>query len=91
MTELERLEDQYPELRFWAIDIPDPHFHGAIVGSDVYINENDDDLIKLKTALHEIFHHENDYGDLSNCRKTSVLKEEGAARRFANMKIKQSL
>lgn len=91
MTDLEKLEDQYPELRFWSIDVPNPHFHGAIVGLDVYINENDDDLTKLKTALHEAFHHEMDCGDLSNNRKTIVLKSEGAARRFADKQLKLSI
>lgn len=88
MTDLEKLEDQYPELRFWSIDVPNPHFHGAIVGLDVYINENDDDLTKLKTALHEVFHHEMDCGDLTDIRRMGVIKEEGQAIRFATRLVK---
>ena len=91
MTDLEKLENQYPELRFWSIDVPNPHFHGVIIGQDVYINENDDDLTKLKTALHEAFHHEMDCGDLSNNHQTIVLKSEGAARRFADKQLKLSI
>ncbi|WP_019205474.1 hypothetical protein [Limosilactobacillus ingluviei] len=83
MTDLEKLEDLYPELRFWSIDVPNPHFHGQIDGHDVYVNSNDDDLTQLKTILHEIYHHEVDYGDLSNSKKTVVLREEGYATRFA--------
>ncbi len=55
MTDLEKLEDQYPELRFWSIDVTNPHFHGLIKGTDVYINANDDNLTQLMTALHEVF------------------------------------
>ena len=45
MTDLEKLEDQYPELRFWSIDVPNPHFHGQIDGQDVYVNANGQDVI----------------------------------------------
>lgn len=75
MTDLEKLEDQYPELRFWSIDVPNPHFHGLIKGADVYINANDDNLTQLMTALHEVFHHELDCGDLSDIQRVGVIKK----------------
>ena len=87
MTDLEKLEDQYPELRFWSIDVPNPHFHGQIDGHDVYVNANDDDLTQLKTVLHEIYHHEVDYGDLPNCRKINTLREEGYANRYSERRM----
>lgn len=44
MSKLEQIEDRYPELRFWAIDVPNPHYHGHIIGNDVYINRNQSEL-----------------------------------------------
>ncbi|MEK1378416.1 hypothetical protein HCZ00_00800 [Limosilactobacillus fermentum] len=88
MTDLEKLEDQYPELRFWSIDVPNPHFHGLIKGTDVYINTNDDNLTQLMTALHEVFHHELDCGDLSDIQRVGVIKEEGQAIRFVTRLVK---
>ncbi|WP_407895122.1 hypothetical protein [Lacticaseibacillus sp. N501-2] len=38
MTDLERIEDMYPELRFWGIEVESIHYHGHIQGRDVYIN-----------------------------------------------------
>ena len=88
MTDLEKLEDQYPELRFWSIDVPNTHFHGLIKGTDVYINANDDNLTQLMTALHEVFHHEIDCGDLSDIHRVEVIKEEGQAIRVATRLVK---
>ncbi|KRL92314.1 hypothetical protein [Limosilactobacillus equigenerosi] len=76
MKDLERIEDMYPELRFWLIDVPNPHYHGHIDGNDVYLNANHDDLDWLKTALHECSHWEFDNGDLSNRNEHRVLIAE---------------
>ena len=54
MTDLEKIEDKYPWLRFWMIDVPNKHYHGHIVGNDVYLNENQDNIDWLKTALHRL-------------------------------------
>lgn len=76
MSELEKIEDQHPELRFYMIDVPNPHYHGSIDGNDVYINENQPELDWLKTALHECVHSDYDTGDLSNGRKLSTMVAE---------------
>lgn len=79
MTDLEKIEDKYPWLRFWMIDVPNKHYHGHIVGNDVYLNENQDNIDWLKTALHEVVHSDFDYGDLSNKKEhTTLLAEKWA-------------
>lgn len=79
MSPLERIEDQYPQLHFYMIDVPSPHYHGHIVGNDVYINENQPELDWLLTALHETVHYRYDDCDLSNRRKLKTMKAEGWA------------
>lgn len=79
MTDLEIIEDQYPELHFWGIEVPNSHFHGAIVGNDVYINLLQPDLDWLRTALHECIHHEYDSNDLSELKSFKALHAEGWA------------
>lgn len=76
MNNLERIEDMYPDLKFWGIEVNDPHYHGHIDGQDVYINVLQDDLDWLITALHEAAHYENDIGDLSDGRNLSTLHAE---------------
>lgn len=66
MSDLEKIEDQHPELRFYMIDVPNLHYHGHIDGKNVYINENQPELDWLKTALHECVHSDFDTGDLSD-------------------------
>ena len=66
MSDLEKIEDQHPELKFYMIDVPNLHYHGHIEGNEVYINENQPQLDWLKTALHECTHSDFDTGDLSD-------------------------
>lgn len=66
MTDLERIEDKYPQLKFWGIEIENPHYHGHIEGDDVYINLLQPDFDWLKTALHECVHYDFDQGDLTD-------------------------
>lgn len=80
MTDLEKIEDQYPELRFWAISVNNVHYHGHIEGNDVYINIRQPDFDWLRTALHECFHHEFDYGDLTDTNDRKVMDAEKWAR-----------
>lgn len=76
MTDLEKVEDMYPWLKFWMIDVPNKHYHGHIEGNDVYLNENQSNEDWLKTALHECVHSEFDYGDLSSKKKYRTLQSE---------------
>jgi len=87
MTDLERIEDMYPALKFWGIEVNNPHYHGSIVGTDVYINILQDNLDWLKTALHEASHFENDSGNITNTRLITVLRAEGFATRQANKEL----
>ena len=66
MSDLEKIEDQHPELKFYMIGVPNLHYHGHIEGNEVYINENQPQLDWLKTALHECTHSDFDTGDLSD-------------------------
>lgn len=82
MTDLEKIEDKYPQLKFYMIDVPNPHYHGHIMGNEVYLNRNQPELDWLKTALHETIHYDFDYGDLSNTRCChTTLMAEGFARK----------
>lgn len=72
MSDLEKIEEQHPELKFYMIDVPNPHYHGHIDGNNVYINENQPELDWLVTALHECIHSDYDYGDLSDGTKFST-------------------
>lgn len=90
LSDLEKIEDMYPDLKFYVIDIPNPHYHGHIVGRDVYINENQPELDWLVTMLHEAVHYQFDCGDLSKvkcCRQT--LMAEGFARKQSHKELKQ--
>lgn len=89
MSDLEKIEDMYPELRFWKIDVDDARYHGSIAGKDIYINRNQDDLDWLKTALHETSHYENDEGNLSNKKSKDTLIAEKWATYEANDKFKK--
>lgn len=76
MSDLEKIEDRHPELRFYMIDVPNPHYHGHIEGNEVYINESQPELDWLVTALHECVHSEFDYGDLSDGTKFNTKVAE---------------
>lgn len=92
MTDLERIEDQHPDLTFWGVEVPNKHYHGHIDGRDVYINLLQPDIDWLKTALHETIHYEFDSGDLSKvscCRQ--VLMAEGFARRQSERELQEFL
>ena len=91
MSDLEKLEDQHPELRFYMIDVPNPHYHGSIDGNDVYIIENQPELDWLKTALHECVHSDYDTGDLSNGRKLSTMVAERWAMKESQSEYKAML
>lgn len=91
MTDLEKIEDKYPELRFWGIEVNDPHYHGHIEGQDVYINLLQPDIDWLKTALHEATHYDFDYGDLSSTHSRATLLAEGFARRQSEKELKRFL
>lgn len=76
MSDLEKIEDMHPELRFYMIDVPNLHYHGHIDGNDVYINENQPEVDWLVTALHECAHSDFDTGDLSDGTKLSTKAAE---------------
>lgn len=88
MNDLERIEDMYPDLRFWGVEVNNPAYHGHIEGKDVYINVLQNDLDWLKTALHEASHYENDTGDLSDVRYMATLRAEKWAMFEAQEKYK---
>lgn len=82
MTELECIEDKYPELTFWGIEVPNKHYHGHIEGNNVYINLLQPDIDWLLTALHESVHHRFDTGDLTATKcNYGALMAEGFARK----------
>lgn len=90
ITDLERIEDQYPELTFWGIEVPNCHYHGHVEGSNVYINLLQPDIDWLLTALHETVHYEYDSGDISKvscCRQ--ALMAEGFARRESEKELRK--
>ena len=76
MNDLERIEDMYPDLKFWGIEIDNPHYHGHIDGKDVYINLLQPDLDWLITALHEASHYENDSSNLTDRRDIKTMRAE---------------
>ena len=76
MSDLEIIKDLYPELRFWFIDVPSPHYHGHIEGTDVYINCNQSNDDWIKTSLHEVVHYSYDYCNLSNARSVKTMRSE---------------
>lgn len=79
MTDLEKIIDMYPQLRFWLIEVDSSHYNGHIIGNDVYINRLQPDIVKLKAAIHEATHFKYDTGDCSDRRSIKVLKAEGWA------------
>lgn len=87
LSGLEKIEDEYPELKFWWIDVPNVHYHGHIDGNDVYLNSNQSSLDWLMTALHECSHYEFDNGDLSNPKERRVLDAE----KWANFAQRKAL
>lgn len=91
MTDLEKIEDMYPELGFWGVEVKNPHYHGHIEGNDVYINLLQPDIDWLKTALHETTHYDFDYGDLSNQHRYRTMLAEGFARRQSEIELKKFL
>lgn len=92
MTDLERIEDKYPELTFWGIEVPNKHYHGNIVGNDVYINLLQPDFDWLETAIHESVHYRFDNGDLSTVKcNRSALLAEGFARRQSERELQEFL
>lgn len=76
MTDLEKIEDKYPELRFYGIEVPNKHYHGHIDGNTVYINLLQPDWDWVLTACHEITHAEYDSGNCSNVRLVNNLRAE---------------
>ena len=84
LSDLEKIEDKHPELKFYMIDVQNPHYHGHIEGTDVYINENQPELDWLETALHECIHSDYDSGNLSDGTDFNVK----VAERFARLQAK---
>ena len=76
MTNLEKIEDQYPELVFYGIEIPNKHYHGHIEGKTVYINLLQPDWDWVLTACHEIAHSENDTDNCSDVRLVKNMRAE---------------
>ena len=87
MTDLECIEDIYPELRFWGIEVESAHYHGHIQGRDVYINTLQPDIDWLKTAIHEGIHFETDEGDCSDTRSFIQLRNEGWVARLTRKRL----
>lgn len=88
LSNLEKIEDQHPELKFYMIDVQNPHYHGHIEGNNVYINENQPELDWLETALHECIHSDFDYGNLSDGTNFQVRIAERFARSQAKCEFK---
>ena len=89
LTDMEKIEDMYPQLRFWMIDVPNPHYHGSIIGKDVYVNSYQTDLDWLLTALHEAIHYETDSGDVTDVKQQAIMQNEGRTRRMAAIQYDQ--
>lgn len=90
LSDLEKIEDKYPELKFWGVEVYNPHYHGHIEGTDVYINLLQPDIDWLKTALHETVHSDYDNSDLSNNLTIKTIRAEHwavkeSARRYQEM------
>lgn len=76
MSDLEMIEELYPELRFWFVDVPNKHYHGHIEGTDVYINCNQSNDDWTRTSLHEVVHYAYDGCDLSDGHNIATLRSE---------------
>lgn len=89
LSDLEKIEDMYPNLRFWGIEVNNKHYHGDIDGNDVYINLLQPNLDWLKTALHETVHSEYDSCDLSNGNRIKTLRAEKWAVKESNRRFNE--
>ena len=89
MSDLERIENKYPELNFWGIEVQSPKYHGHIEGNDVYINLLQPDLDWLKTSLHEAVHYNYDCTDLSNQESRQTMVAEGWARKESKRRYEE--
>lgn len=89
MTDLEKIEDLHPELKFYHIYVPNKHYHGSIDGNDVYINAYQPSIDWLITALHESAHFENDLGDFSNPKSMQTMVAEKWATYEATREFKK--
>ena len=89
MSDLERIMDEYPALQFWGVEVNNPHYHGHIEGTDVYINVLQPDHDWLEAALHEATHYEEDTGDCTNVHDVRVLHAEGWAKKKAKQKYNE--
>ena len=49
LSDLEKIEAEYPQLRFWGIEVNSPKYHAHIEDNDVYINLLQPDLDWLKS------------------------------------------
>ncbi|KRM83899.1 hypothetical protein FC35_GL000643 [Limosilactobacillus coleohominis DSM 14060] len=81
LSDLEKIEDEYPNLVFYGIEVNNPKYHGHIEGNEVYINTLQPDIDWLKTALHETVHYDYDNCNLSNQEQRQTMIAEGWARR----------
>lgn len=84
-TKFEIIEDQWPQLKFYSIEVPSPYFFGSIHGTEVCINSLQPEIVQLKTMIHEAIHYEYDAGT-SQCKLVSMyqlatLEAEGRAHR----------
>lgn len=89
MTDLERIENEYPELTFWGVEVNNPKYHGHVEGDDVYINLLQPNLDWLKTALHETVHYDYDSCNLSNQENRKTMIAEGWARRESERRFRR--
>lgn len=76
LSDIEKIEAKYPQLKFWGIEVNNPHFHAKIVGTDVYVNLLQPDIEKLKAMLHETVHYDFDACNLSSGNKMKTLYAE---------------
>lgn len=81
LSGLEKIEAEYPQLRFWGIEVNSPKYHAHVEGKDVYVNLLQPDLDKIKSALHETVHCDYDCSDLSNQQIRKTMNAEGWARK----------
>ena len=87
LSDLEKIEAQYPNLRFYGIEVASPKYHAHIEGNEVYINLLQPDLDKLKSALHETVHSDYDDCNLSNGNKIKTLHAEKWAMKESELRF----
>lgn len=90
LSDLEKIEAEYPNLKFYGIEVDSPKYHAHIEGNEVYINLLQPDLDRLKSALHETVHSDYDDCNLSNSNNVKTMHAEKWAvkeseRRFNKM------